>query len=262
MDVLRRTIERAGGGEDLVLVTVVGVGGSVPPRVGFRMLVAAGDTEGTVGGGALELEAIRLARALLASDGGARLEHLDVSELDMACGGEVSLFLEPFRAAPALWIFGGGHVAKALVPMAAATGWRVTVVDNRPEFADLARFPGAAATISAPYDEAAPKVPAGAFAVIVTHGHAHDEMLLEAMARIKPKLPYIGMIGSSRKIAEALSRIREAGVATGSNIQAPIGLDLGGDSPGEIALCIAAQLQGLRHGKPGLPHYRDRRAAR
>ncbi len=262
MDVLRIAIERAAGGEDLVLVTVVGVGGSAPPRVGFRMLVTGADCQGTVGGGNLEHEAIRMARELLAAGGGPRLEHLDVADLDMSCGGEVTLFFEPFRAAPALWIFGGGHVAKALVPMAAATNWRVTVADNRAEFADPARFPEAAATVSAPYLEAAAKVPAGAFVVIVTHGHAHDEELLGVMARIEPKLPYIGMIGSARKIAEILSRLRAAGVETGDNIQTPIGLDLGGDTPGEIALCIAAQIQGLRHGKEGLPHYRDRHAAR
>lgn len=261
MDVLRRTIERAAGGESLVLVTVVGVEGSVPPRVGFRMLVTRADTQGTVGGGGLEQEAVRLARELLAENGGPRLACLDVADLDMACGGGVTLFLEPFRAASALWIFGGGHIARALVPMAAAAGFRVTVADNRPEFAEASRFPEAACTFCAPYAEAAGKVPPGAFVVIVTHGHAHDEELLGAMARIEPMLPYIGMIGSARKIAEARKRIMASGIEIGDNVHAPIGLDLGGDTPGEIALGIAAQILGVRHGKPGLPHYRDRRTA-
>jgi xanthine dehydrogenase accessory factor len=262
METLRRTLALLGDGEDLVLVTVVAAAGSVPPRVGFRMAVTAAATEGTVGGGALENEAIRLARALLAGDGGARLERLDLAALGMACGGEVTLFLEPFRAAPRLWIFGGGHIGKALVPIAAAAGFGVTVVDNRPEFADPARFPGAARTICMPYDDAAALVPAGAFAVIVTHGHMHDGALLDALVRRRPRLPYVGMIGSARKIAVMLDGIRAAGVDPGPDVYAPIGLDLGGDSPGEIAVAVAAQILGVRHRKDGLPHYRDRRLPR
>ena len=149
MDTLRKAVSLVGDGEDVVLVTVVAIAGSAPPRVGFRMAVTGGGTEGTVGGGALENEAIRLARALLAGDGTARLERIDVAAIGMECGGEVTLFLEPFRAAPRLWIFGGGHIGKALAPMAAAAGFTVTVVDNRPEFADRTRFPEASCRVGA-----------------------------------------------------------------------------------------------------------------
>jgi xanthine dehydrogenase accessory factor len=257
MEMLRETLERLGNGEDVVLVTVVAVAGSVPPRVGFRMAVAAGDATGTVGGGALEAEAIRAARALLAGGGPARLERIDVATLGMTCGGEVTMFLEPFRSAPRLWIFGGGHIGRALVPMAAAAGFSVTVADNRPEYADPTRFPEAARAVCAPYEESVGMVPAGAFVVILTHGHAHDEEVLAAMTRMEPRLPYVGMIGSSRKIAQALAGIRATGVDPGPDVYAPIGLDLGGDTPGEIAVAIAAQLLGVLHRKPGLPHYRD-----
>jgi xanthine dehydrogenase accessory factor len=258
METLRRTVSLLGGGEDVVLVTVVATAGSVPPRVGFRMVVTAGGAEGTVGGGALENEAIRMARALLQGGGEARLERIDVAAIGMACGGEVTLFLEPFRSAPRLWIFGGGHIGKALAPMAAAVGFSVTVADNRPEFADKARFPEAERTICAPYDESVKLVPAGAFVAILTHGHAHDEEVLRAMTMMEPRLPYVGMVGSSRKIAKALDEIRASGVDPGPDVYAPIGLDLGGDTPGEIALAIAAQILGVRHRKDGLPHYRDR----
>jgi xanthine dehydrogenase accessory factor len=262
METLCKTLERLRCGEDVVLVTVVSTAGSVPPRVGFRMVVAPGGIEGTVGGGALENEAARMARTLLAGGGEARLERIDVAAIGMECGGEVTLFLEPFRAAPSLWIFGGGHIGKALAPMAAAAGFSVTVADNRPEFADAARFPEAARTICAPYDESVKMVPAGAFVAILTHGHAHDEQVLAAMIRVEPRLPYVGMIGSSRKIAKMLADIRATGVDPGPDVYAPVGLDLGGDTPGEIALAIAAQILGVRHGKPGLPHYRDRHVPR
>jgi xanthine dehydrogenase accessory factor len=258
MEALRRTVERLADGEDVVLVTVVAVDGSAPPRVGFRMAVTAAGLDGTVGGGALENEAVRMARELLAGSGGARLERIDVAEIGMACGGEVTLFLEPFRSAPRLWIFGGGHIGKALVPMAAAAGFGVTVVDNRPEFAEPARFPEAARSLCMPYENAVKLVPEGAYAVIVTHGHMHDAELLDAVVRMQPRLPYVGMIGSSRKIAKVLDGIRAAGVDPGPDVYAPVGLDLGGDTPGEIALAIAAQILGVRHRKAGLPHYRDR----
>jgi xanthine dehydrogenase accessory factor len=258
METLRATWERIAGGEDVVLVTVVATAGSVPPRVGFRMAVTTVGTEGTVGGGALENEAIRMARALLVGGGEARLERIDVATIGMACGGEVTLFLEPFRSAPRLWIFGGGHIGKALAPMAAAAGFSVTVADNRAEFADKARFPDAARTICAPYDESVRLVPAGAFVAILTHGHAHDEEVLGAMLRMEPRLPYVGMVGSSRKIAKALDDIRAEGVDPGPDVYAPIGLDLGGDTPGEIALAIAAQILAVKHRKADLPHYRDR----
>lgn len=258
METLRKAVSHSDGGEDLVLVTVVAIEGSAPPRVGFRMAVTAKGTAGTVGGGALENEAVRMARALLAGDGGARLERIDVATVGMACGGELTLFLEPFRAAPRLWIFGGGHIGKALAPMAAAAGFSVTVVDNRPEFADRARFPEASRTLCMPYDDAVKLVPEGAFVVIVTHGHMHDEELLGAVTRKEPRLPYVGMIGSSQKIEKALAEIRATGVDPGPNVFAPVGLDLGGGTPGEIAVAIAAQLLGVRHSKPGLPHYRDR----
>ena len=260
METLRKTVSLLGDGEDVVLVTVVGTAGSVPPRAGFRMVVTAGGAEGTVGGGALENEATRMARALLTGGGEARLERIDVAKIGMACGGEVTLFLEPFRAATRLWIFGGGHIGKALAPMAAAAGFNVTVADNRPEFADAARFPEASRAICAPYDESAMMVPAGAFVAILTHGHAHDEEVLEAMVRMEPRLPYVGMVGSSLKIAKALAGIRATGVDPGPDVYAPIGLDLGGDTPGEIALAIAAQILGVRNRKAGLPHYRDRHA--
>jgi xanthine dehydrogenase accessory factor len=262
METLRTTVDRIASGEDVVLVTVVGISGSVPPRVGFRMAVTADAAQGTVGGGALENEAVRMARALLSGNGEARLERIDVASIGMACGGEVTLFLEPFRAAPRLWIFGGGHIGKALAPMAAAAGFSVTVADNRPEFADKARFPEAARAICAPYYESVKLVPEGAFVAILTHGHAHDEEVLKAMTMMEPRLPYVGMVGSSRKIAKALDEIRKSGVDPGPDVFAPIGLDLGGDAPGEIALAIAAQILGVKHRKIGLPHYRDRHFAK
>jgi len=260
IDILERAVERAKAGEAVAIVTVIETSGSVPGKTGFRMIVTPGETEGTVGGGALEKEAIREARELLAARASARTVRIKVSDIDMQCGGEVSIFIEPCRPAAALWIFGGGHIAKALVPMAAGAGFSVTVVDHRPEFADKARFPQASRTLSAPYAEAAGSMPPGAFVVIVTHGHAHDAEVLIESARIEPPLPYIGMIGSRHKVAATLETLRAAGVTPGPNLYTPIGLDLGGGTPGEIALSIASEILGVLNGRRGLPHCRERKA--
>jgi xanthine dehydrogenase accessory factor len=256
LDIFERIAALTSTGSDFVLVTVVEVSGSVPAKVGSRMVVTADGVEGTVGGGAQENELTRQARALLMNRGQAGLVKLDISELDMHCGGEMTSFLEPFFARAELWVFGGGHVAGHLVPLAASIGFRVVVVDMRPEFANKERFPQALKTLNIPYPEAVKKIPAGSYVVILTHKHAHDQDILMAVAQIKPSLPYIGMIGSRKKVTHTFSKLKEAGIDIGENIYSPIGLDVGGGSPAEIAVSITAELLGVLHKKKHLPHCR------
>lgn len=257
-DVLDYAAKKQREGAPLCLVTVVESTGSVPGPVGARMAVTPGSTYGTVGGGALEKFAIEEARGLLEAGEGPRLVRRTTAELGMRCGGEVGLFLEPFGAAPPLWIFGGGHIAKALVPIVAGLGFSITVVDSRPEFASAERFPAAARTICGDPAEIARSVGPSAFAVLVTHGHEEDQAVLEQLVGLDPPLRYIGMIGSRSKVRRALDDLAEQGLEPGENLYAPIGLDLGGGSPGAIAVAIAAELLCLLHDKGGLPHCRNR----
>ncbi|MDJ0764611.1 MAG: XdhC family protein [Myxococcota bacterium] len=242
---------------DFVMVTVVEVSGSVPTDVGSRMLVLPDETVGTIGGGALEKNAVEKARAMLSSEDRARIIQMGLSDLDMTCGGNVSVFFEPFQAATELWIFGGGHIAKALVPIAVPLGFTTTVVDNRPDFATADRFPEARPLCS-DYREAARQVPAGAYAVIATHGHEHDAEVFVEIVRKDPPLSYIGMIGSGAKVSNIFNKLEASGIRIGPNVYSPIGLELGGNTPAEIALAIAAELLGVRNEKPGMPHCRDR----
>ena len=188
MDILEKAVEKLRNGEEFVMITVVETTGSVPSKIGSRMIVSADTTEGTVGGGALENDAVEKARILLHEKGDASFVRIKTSELDMHCGGEVALLIEPFQSGSNLWVFGGGHIAKVLVPMAASTGFNVTVVDNRSGYASKDRFPTASAVLNTPYIEAAQKVPPGSFVVIITHKHAHDEEILHEVARITPHL--------------------------------------------------------------------------
>lgn len=256
MDILEKAVEKLRNGEEFVMITVVETTGSVPSKIGSRMIVSADTTEGTVGGGALENDAVEKARILLHEKGDASFVRIKTSELDMHCGGEVALLIEPFQSGSNLWVFGGGHIAKVLVPMAASTGFNVTVVDNRSGYASKDRFPTASAVLNTPYIEAAQKVPPGSFVVIITHKHAHDEEILHEVARITPHLPYIGMIGSAKKAKQSIKNLNGAGMGSHKNIYTPIGLNIGGDSPAEIALSIMSELVGILYNKKGLPHLR------
>ena len=243
---------------DFAMVTIVEVNGSAPARPGARMLVFANEIAGTIGGGALEKYGIERAREILTENSGHHFERIKTADIGMTCGGAVSMFIEPFFAAPSLWVFGGGHVASAMVPLAASMGFAVTVVDNRAQFAKEENFPRNVQVKHAEsYAEVAREVPDGAFAVVVTHGHAHDQQVLLELARREPALPYIGMIGSKRKVPTAFEYLRSAGVEPGANIYAPIGLNLGGNTPSQIALSVVSELLGVLHGKDTLPHMKD-----
>jgi xanthine dehydrogenase accessory factor len=257
-EILKKALLKFEHNVEFVLATVVETSGSAPTETGCKILVTASEVEGTVGGGALEKEAVGRARALLESGERGRLVEINVADLDMKCGGSASLFFEPFRAQNRLYVFGGGHIAKALAPLAASLRFSVIVVDDRPEFADKERFPHASQIILSSYGEAARKVAPGSFVVIATHGHVHDEEVLDKVARLEPPLPYIGMIGSKNKAYVVLERLKDSGLNPGANIYSPIGLDLGGGSPEEIALSIASEMLGVLNKKDNLPHLRER----
>lgn len=258
LKIFETVAENLNNGKDFIIATVVNTSGSAPAKTGFRMIVYPGKTEGTVGGGALENEVVRIARELHEKKGEPKLVRINVGELDMQCGGEVTLFIEPFYSKQKLWIFGGGHIASKLVPIATSIGFSVTVVDSRPEYASKSRFPEASNVLNSPYGEAAKKVPEGSFVVIVTHQHKNDQEVLREVVSLTPPLPYIGMIGSRKKVKQALEDLKSSGKAPGSNIYSPVGLDVGGESPAEIAVSIASELMGVFYKKEKLPHCRNR----
>lgn len=258
IDLLDIALAELKSGKDLTLITVVETEGSMPARVGARMLVFERSIRGTVGGGALEKVAIDMARAMMERGEESRLVRFESEDLGMACGGAISLFMERLVPAPRLWVFGGGHIAKALTPIASSLGFRVVVADNRGEFASQERFPEASRVVCGEYAETARNVEPGSYAVIATHGHAHDLEVLTEVLRIEPPLPYIGMIGSRRKVGEIVEALNARGLSCGPNIYTPVGLDLGGGSPAEIAVSIASELVGIVHGRSNLPHCRVR----
>lgn len=158
--------------------------------------------------------------------------------------GERLLYVEPLMRAGRVYIFGGGHVGQALVPVLASIDFRVTVFDNREEFADKSHFPCAEAVIFGSYENIYEKIKLteNDYVVIMTPGHQGDYEVLEQTLRSKTK--YVGCIGSRHKIARTQQRLREAGISEEAilSVHAPIGLDIKAETPAEIAISIAAEL--------------------
>jgi xanthine dehydrogenase accessory factor len=232
------------------LLTVVETRGSTPRKSGAHLLLAEdGESVGTLGGGAIEFEALGQARAVLAR-GGTALFRRDLSQdLGMCCGGEMSIFIETAEPKPRLFVFGAGFVGKPLVAMATACGFEVTVVDGRSEWADPARFPGAAVRCQDPEDAArALELVPGDYACVVSHDHALDQRLVQIL--IRRPLRFLGMIGSRAKQRKFVQRLRGHGCSDAeiARLHTPLGLAIGAATPEEIAVSVLAQLIAVRRG--------------
>jgi xanthine dehydrogenase accessory factor len=252
LDTLRR-------GQSACVLTVIEARGSTPRQVGTKMLLRAdGSIVGTVGGGALEAAALADGRKALA-DGESRTGRyslLGQTQRDLGiCGGEASVFIEVLQAKPTLLIVGAGHVGQPLAEIGHLAGFRTVVVDDRPEFANVSRFPKADELMVAPLDELADKVPITprTFVVIVTRGHEHDELVLRQV--VSSPAAYVGMIGSRRKVQTVFEHLLADGIPKDSlaRVYAPIGLRTGGQTPAEIAVSILAEVVSVQHGGTGEP---------
>jgi xanthine dehydrogenase accessory factor len=244
MDVFSELVRLRQERRACALCTVVRTSGSTPRKAAARMLVTAeGQIVGTIGGGRVEKEVTDAAVELLAQGGGARLLRYHLThELAMCCGGEMEVFVEPLVPEPPLVICGSGHVAKALLPVVKSIGFAPVIVD------DLEDLPPLDAKVIDSFDVRDWDVPLGdgTWVVIVTRDHAQDQALLEQL--VVKDLAYLGLIGSRRKIEMFKQRLEARGVerARLDRVHAPIGLDIGAQTPEEIAVSIAAELIQVR----------------
>ena len=250
--VYEQLLELQSRGTAAVLVILADALGSTPQESGAKMLVtAAGLHTGTIGGGKVEAKAIEVAQELLASGTGApRFVNWTLkTDVGMTCGGSVKLYFEPYSAGGAgagwpVWIFGAGHVVQALVPVLAPLDCQLTVVDSRRDWLD--RLPRASNARYLQHDnpaELVPTMPANAFLLCLTKGHASDRPVLQR-ALADRNFPFVGVIGSDAK-AEVLRREMIAGglpAERAKQFHCPVGLPFGNNEPREIALSIVAQL--------------------
>jgi len=244
--VFKNILDELRKGRVSVVVTVVGSRGSTPRKIGAKMvLFADGHADGTIGGGALEKAALRDAgQALKKKISFLKSYPLDKSSGMQVCGGAVDLFFDVVRPQHKLVICGGGHIGLALSYIGKLLDLNVTVLDHRREFANHKRFAHVDRVVCRPYSPALRSLAKDkdTFVVIVTHGHVFDTACC-AQAMKSPSR-YIGMIGSRKKIAAVFADLRKMGFSRRDlgRIVSPVGLDIGAESPAEIAVAIAAQL--------------------
>src|SRR2546423_867761 len=246
------------GRKPFAVVTVAATTGSVPRAPGSKMFVYAdGRTSGTIGGGKFESLVIAEAQAAMEQKKPLLktypLREGETDSFGAICGGEMTVFIEPQIGGEALYLVGAGHCARAIARLAAECGLFVSVVDDRAEL--LADLPPAVVGISdcAPRDFIASRPWRSDEAlVMVSRNHEIDcEALAAAIEQIGAG--YIGMIGSRRKVLSVFDRLRERGVSEEklARVYAPLGLDIGADSPAEIAVSCVAEILAVLRGRSG-----------
>jgi xanthine dehydrogenase accessory factor len=238
-----------GGGRG-ALATVVRTSGATPQQSGSRLLLRPdGSTLGTVGGGAIE-HAVLAALAEAQRSGTSQLLTWNLAQdLGMCCGGTMVVFIEAILPAPRLTIFGAGHVARAVAPLARSVGFEVRVVDERDELNTPKRFPGCALELRDPAT-VLKLAPLGDddWVLIVTHDHRLDEEVLGLCLRQRPH--YLGLVGSQRKLIRIAERLLQRDPSLSfERLHSPVGLDLGAIGPEEIAVSIAAELVAVKRGR-------------
>lgn len=164
---------------------------------------------------------------------------------------ESGILVEPLSGRPRLVVFGAGHVGARLAEAAAFAGWRVTVADDRADFADARRLPFAERVVVCDFHDVggAVNLDPDCYVVIATRGHQHDVVLAGQL--VPQPLRYLGMLGSRRKVALTNKVLREWGVTDEAIglVHAPVGLSIGADTPEEIAVSVVAEMIAVRRAE-------------
>jgi xanthine dehydrogenase accessory factor len=253
MDIYDEIVRLRKLGQKCALATIVQVRGSIPSYESAKLLVREdGSMMGTVGGGCVEAEVWNAAREVIDTE---KPKNLSFSlgqdaayDEGLICGGQLNIFVEPVIPQPQAFIFGGGHVSKSISRVAAIAGFSTIIVDNREAFANPGRFPEAEATYAEEYEDVFPKLPvtASSYLIIVTRGHRDDMRVLRWAVTTQAR--YIAMIGSKRKTISVIHELEHEGFPRDAfeRIFAPMGLEIGAQSPEEIAISVVAEMIAVR----------------
>jgi xanthine dehydrogenase accessory factor len=249
---VERLAELSQAGVPFACVTMVDAVGSTPQDTGSKMLVTSeGLVNGTVGGGRVEHKAIEKSREMLARPAGqAPLTELVEwnlkRDVGMTCGGTVKLFFETYNHSDwRIVVFGAGHVASEVVSCLGRLDCHVTCVDSRPEWLDRIPAAGRLRKICLPEPrQLVSQLSDDSFVVCMTMGHATDRPILQEILHAGRKFPFLGVIGSKAKRAVLVKELVAAGISPeqAEAFDCPIGLELGTNQPGEIAISVVAQL--------------------
>lgn len=268
--VLTAVLETLRQGQPAALLTVVHTQGSVPRHAGAKMLYRAdGTTVGTIGGATLELAAFEDAKqAIVTGKPLLKTYYFNADEGSVGvCGGQSDVFIEPLRPEPTLLVWGCGHVGLALLQLAAQLDFKLIAVDDRPEFLTPDRLPPGTQPVHVPYqaegEQLAP-YPAAihpqTYVVVATWGYD-----LPVLRQVLPTpAVYIGLVASRKKARYFFDRLLAEGFTVDDlkRVTTPAGLDIGAETPAELALSILAEIVMVRKGGSGRPLYEARNTAR
>ena len=256
MDIIQAQLKAIKEKKAYALVTLVKTEGTTPRGVGSKMIVFAdGSFEGTIGGGVLEKQVIGDAVECV-KNGRKTLNVYEnrAEESGSPCGGVITVFIEAEQGAPELVVAGAGHVGGCVIALAATAGYRITVIDTRESEQIAQNIKQADSFVRAEnfYQglktlDASPR----AFYLVSTYSHETDGEALAAA--LEKDAAYIGMMGSQVKIRTLFDKLRGKGFSDAqlAFIHTPVGLDIGGETPPEIALSIMAEIQMIRYGGTG-----------
>lgn len=227
-----------------VVATVVRVHGKINVKnmkPGCRMVWRAGASATDIEDSELKAKLTNVIEQLLSP--GASLMTIALAH------GSVEIFIERIEPPPPLVVFGAGHDAMPVVQLAKALGWQVTVVDHRPAYATTARFPLADKVVLAAPENVLSRVglDGDTLALVMTHNYLRDLKLLEIL--LPSPVRYLGQLGPRKRIGQLLDELRQKGIHPRpeqlSRLYAPVGLDIGSESPAEVALSMLAEMQAV-----------------
>lgn len=240
-------LEALSGGAPVAEVIVIGSEDDAV-ALGGRMVVWSDRVEGSLGEPGMDREAEEAGREALSL-------RKPTSRRASTAGGAVELFVEPHFPPDELVIVGAGHIARPLCRFGSMLGFKVIVLDDRPGFATQERFPEAERLVKADFSDPfrGVRLGAGTHLVLVTRGHKYDYDALRDVLLRGVDLAYIGMVGSQRRVRAALEQLVREEIPRErlERVYAPIGLDIGAETPEEIAISIIGELVRIRRGGTG-----------
>ncbi len=248
VDILQEAVIKQQQGIPFVLATIVEGEAGSPGRTGFKVIAYKdGSFNGTVGGGKMEKLILEKCAEIHKTKQNT-LETFALSEdgIGMACGGFAKVFYEYFPAKKRLYIFGAGHTCHSLAPIMLSLGFEIIVIDNREEFANEEKLPWASEIYCQDYSEYVKNFQPeeNDAAIIITHGHIYDDVVLDGICKKNPSMTYLGMIGSKVKVKQIVENIKSKNYEGDfiSKIYSPIGLNIAKRTTEEIAVAIAAEI--------------------
>lgn len=245
--VIKKAYAAAKKGQSYAFATVVeATSKGTPRKAGAKMIILSdGSTLGSIGGGRYEKDAIAQCQKAIKTGNSSVVTYDYFGEKGQSvCGGRIKVFIEPFAGSKHLIICGAGHIALQLSVIAKLLNFKVTIIDNRKQFANKGRFPHVDEIIVGNHAKKLGKMPItrDTYIMIVTQGNEYDFECLSAI--IDSQAAYIGVISSKAKRIKFLKRFKQMGVTDKllKRVKIPAGVDIGAQTPEEIALSISAEI--------------------